>query len=156
MALRNKDLDISIFIATKASLFLGPVSIQNLEIIYKCVYIHLGVYRHTHIRMYMCLLLYLPIYINNHEFIPISLIVVQCHGLFPLVFLFPCKEACFPLTAVYLLICSVSLYIANLLATDGQIFPAGHADCSLSSSCVHPKGMGRRMKEKGGGERSSS
>lgn len=117
------------------------------------MYIHTDIYR-----MYVCILTFiLPIYINNHEFIPIPLIVLQCHGLFPLVFLFACKEACLSLTAVYLLICSVPWYIANLLGTDGQIFPAGHVNSSFSSRCVQPKGMGKKMKEKvGGGGRSSS
>ena len=40
---------LTMLIATKASLFLGPISIQNLEIIYKWVYIHIGVYTHRHI-----------------------------------------------------------------------------------------------------------
>lgn len=110
------------------------------------MYIHTDIYR-----MYVCILTFiLPIYINNHEFIPIPLIVLQCHGLFPLVFLFACKEACLSLTAVYLLICSVPWYIANLLGTDGQIFPAGHVNSSFSSRCVQPKGMGKKMKEKVG------
>ena len=31
-------------IATKASLFLGPIIIQKMEIIYKYVYMHIGIY----------------------------------------------------------------------------------------------------------------
>ena len=118
-----------------------------------CVYTYRYIYTHTYIECtYVYLLLYLPIYINNHEFIPIPLIVVQCHGLFPLVFLFPCKEACLPLTEYICLFaqfpCTSQILWVQMAKFFLQDMPTLLSPAAVSS----PREWGKRWKRRGVGK----
>lgn len=47
-------------------------------------------------------------------------------------------KTCLPLTSIYLLVCSIPLYITNLPATTGHIFALKHANSLLPSSHAQP------------------